>query len=305
MPARPLLPGWLDSVAGPVREATGVASTDELTGELLRQWGSSEVWRLSSGSGSVIVKRGSDTQAAEADVYEGLVRPLDLPAPELLHLERLEHAVVLVMADVGGATLEQTPSLDGFLAATQLLVELRSKPVEGVTDFGPGRLLDLVDRIRLGLAGAVVRSLTGARSTTGLDRAVELAEPALAELHRAVPLTVVHGDFVPKNLVTDGTRWTAVDWPAAYRAPHLGDLHTLLRDARTGGFATDPIVAHYIDAAGADPDLVRRQLVLGGVCFSLLALCWIVEEGLRTVPPSKDWIDGLLLELDDLTGELR
>jgi hypothetical protein len=120
-----------------------------------------------------------------------------------------------------------------------------------------------------------------------------------------VPLAVVHGDFVPKNLVTNGTRWTAVDWPAAYRAPHLGDLHTLLRDARTGGFATDPILDHYIDAADTDPALVRRQLVLGGVCFSLLALCWIVEEGLRTVPPSKDWIDGLLTELDDLTGELR
>jgi aminoglycoside phosphotransferase len=305
MPASPLLPGWLDSVVGPVVAATGVASTDELTGDLLRQWGSSEVWRLSSGSGSVIVKRGSDTQAAEADAYEQLVRPLDLPAPELLHLERLEDAVVLVMADVGGVTLEQNPSLEGFLAATELLVELRSKPVAGVTDFGPDRLLDLVDRIRLGLAGVVVQSLSGARSTAGLDRASDLAAPVLAELHRAAPLAVVHGDFVPKNLVTDGTRWTAVDWPAAYRAPHLGDLHTLLRDARTGGFATDPIVAHYVGAAGADPDQVRRQLVLGGVCFSLLALCWIVEEGLRTVPQSKDWIDGLLIELDDLTGELR
>jgi hypothetical protein len=305
MPARPLLPGWLESVAGPVLAATDVASTDELTGDLLRQWGSSEVWRLSSGSGSVIVKRGSDTQQAEADAYEQLVRPLDLPAPELLHLERLEDAVILVLADVGGVTLEQDPSLEGLLAATELLVELRSKPVAGVTDFGPDRLLDLVERIRLGLAGVGVQPLSGASCTAGLDRAVDLAAPALAELHRAVPLAVVHGDFVPKNLVTNGMRWTAVDWPAAYRAPHLGDLHTLLRDARTGGFATDPIVAYYIDAVGADPALVRRQLVLGGVCFSLLALCWIVEEGLRTVPPSKDWIDGLLIDLADLTGELR
>jgi hypothetical protein len=48
-----------------------------------------------------------------------------------------------------------------------------------------------------------------------------------------------------------------------------------------------------------------RAAVLGGVCFSLLALCWIFEGGLRTVPPSKDWIDSLLTELDALTGELR
>jgi hypothetical protein len=126
------------------------------------------------------------------------------------------------------------------------------------------------------VAGPVLAS-TGVASTEVLHlyRAMELAAPALAELHRGVPpAVVVHGDFV-------------------------------LRDARTGGFATDPIVARCIDAGGTDSDLVRRQLVLGGVCFSLLAPCWIVEEGLRTVPPSKDRIDGLLTELDDLTGELR
>jgi hypothetical protein len=77
-----------------------------------------------------------------------------------------------------------------------------------------------------------------------------------------------------------------------------------VRDAVALGHQGDQLVARYLDASGTDPDLVRRQLVVGGVCFSLLALCWIVEEGLRTVPPSKEWIDPLLVELNDLTEEL-
>ena len=35
------------------------------------------------------------------------------------------------------------------------------------------------------------------------------------------------------------------------------------------------------------------------------ALGWIVTEGQRVVPPSKDWIDPLIAELDELLGELR
>ena len=61
---------------------------------------------------------------------------------------------------------------------------------------------------------------------------------------------------MPKNLVTDGTRWTAIDWPGAYLAPHLSDLYTLVRDAVALGHDREPIVARYIDATGTDPALV-------------------------------------------------
>lgn len=279
-------PVWLEPIAGPVLEATGAVALDNLYCELLREWGSSEVWRLSYGPRSVIVKRGTDNQVAEASAYERFVVPLGLPAPSLIHLERQEDVVLLVLADVGKVNLEQQPSLEGFLAAADLLASMRSKAVPGPSEFGPERLADLVGRL-----------------DAPLDHVVEVVAPALASLDAS--LAVVHGDFVPKNLVTDGKRWNAVDWPAAYVAPHLSDLHTLVRDAVALGIEAEPIVARYIDAAGAGPSLVRRQLAVGGVCFSLLALSWIFEEGLRTVPVSKDWIDPLLVELNELTEELR
>jgi hypothetical protein len=277
-------PDWLETVAEAVLAETQAPSMEELTGELLREWGSSEVWRLSYGLRSVIVKRGSDAQAGEASTYERYVVPLGLPAPALIHSARVDDAALLVLADVGRVNLEQEPTAEGFLASASLLAEIRSEPVEGPSGFTSARLVELVDRISV--IDPSLRSVLIDRTAAALD-----------ELHREAPLVVVHGDFVPKNLVTDGKRWTAVDWPLAYLAPHLSDLYTLVRDAVAYGHQAEPIVARYIDASGTDPDLVRRQLSVGGACFILIALDWIVSEGHRTVPSSQEWVGPLLAEL--------
>lgn len=281
-----MLPAWLEVVSDPVLEATKAPDVGDLQGELLRQWGSSEVWRLSYGLSSVIVKRGTDGQADEADAYERFVVPLDLPAPALLHRHRSAGAGVLVLADVGRVTLEQEPSAEGFLAAAGLAATIRSREVSQRSEFPPERVKELADRIGR------------------IDFDLSPLTEALAALHRDVPVGVVHGDFVPKNLVTDGVRWTAIDWPGSYLAPHLSDLYTLIRDAESLGLGRPPIVARYIDATGTNPALVERQLLVGGGCFCLVALRFIVEEGLRTVPESVDWIDSLIGELADVVGTL-
>ena len=277
-----MLPDWLETVGEPVLQATNAPSLGELNGELLRQWGSSEVWRLSYGLRSVIAKRGSDGQYGEGTVYERIVIPLELPAPRLIHAS----SGVLVLEDAGRVTLEQEPTAEGFLAAAELSAAIRSKPVGQPSEFPPERVKELAGRI--------------GRIDFDLGPLVE----ALAALHREAPTAVVHGDFVPKNLVTDGTRWTAIDWPGAYLAPHLSDLYTLIRDAVALGHDREEIVARYIDASGTDSELVERQLLAGGGCFYLIALTFIVEEGLRTIPESKNWIDGLLTELADVVEKL-
>ena len=279
-----MLPGWLESVTDPVLRATKAPTIEALRGELLCQWGSSEVWRLSYGAHSVIAKRGTDGEADEASAYERFVVPLGLPAPSLIHQRRDADAGVLVLADAGRVNLEQEPSAAGFVACAELVTTIRSRSV-GASEFPPERVKELADTV-------------GPRLTFDLGPLVD----ALAGLQREAPAAVVHGDFVPKNLVSDGTRWAAVDWGAAYRAPHLSDLYTLVRDAVALGYDRAPIVAAYIDASGADPVVVDRQLKVGGACFCLRALAFIVTEGLRTIPDSKNWIDPLLAELGGLVG---
>ncbi|WP_328991644.1 phosphotransferase [Kribbella sp. NBC_01245] len=281
-------PAWLDPVEPDVLAATGATTVDELTGETLRQWGSSEVWRLTSANGrSVIVKRGTDSQTAEANAYEQLVIPLGLPAPTLFRLHRDADAIILVLADAGAATLEQRPSREGYLAAAELLVTIGSVAASQARS---QRLDGLIGQIPDGELRA---------------KTLALAVPALRELGQTSPHRVVHGDFVPKNLVSDGVTWTAIDWPAAYVAPHLADLYTLTREARKDGVDPAEVVAHYNVVSGNDPELTQKQLAVGGISFTLQALTWIVTEGRRTVPESLTWIDGLLADLRELTTTLE
>lgn len=286
-----MLPAWLDSIAGPVLAATQAPNLSELKGEVLREWGSSEVWRLSYGLRSVIAKRGSDAQVTEAAAYRRFVVPLQLPAPELIHAVETDDAVLLVLADVGLVSLEQEPTAEGFLAAAELIATVRSQPIDAPNEFTSDQLRDLVRR------SPADGELAARLESVGVAK--------LDELQAETPARVVHGDFVPKNLVTDGTRWTIVDWPLAYVAPHLSDLHMLLRDAVAVGHQRGPIVARYIDASGTDPQLVQRQLAIGGIAFTLRALTWVVEEGANTVPSSREWVTPLLAELTDLTANLR
>ncbi|MEV6281765.1 phosphotransferase [Kribbella sp. NPDC051770] len=290
-----VLPEWIEAVEPAVLKATGAPAPGDLGGEQLRRWGSSEVWRLSYGLRSVIVKRGSDTQSTEGTAYERYVRPLRLPAPELIELVHLDGAVLLVMEDVGRVTLEQEPSLEGFLAAVDLLAEIRSVPVDGASEFDADRLSDLAARVAEGRP----------EPASGLVERVEnRLRPAVADLHRMVRPRVVHGDYVGKNLVTDGRRWTPVDWPLTYLAPQLPDLYTLTREAVALGHDRDHLVTRYCEAAGTDRTLVERQTLIGGCGFTLRALAWVIEEGVHTVPSSKDWITPLLDELDGLLDQL-
>ncbi|GAA1588213.1 hypothetical protein GCM10009804_50390 [Kribbella hippodromi] len=292
--------------------ALGAPGVDEVHTELLRRWGSSEVWRLSYGLRSVVVKRGSDTQAGELGAYERFVVPLGLPAPEVLY----GSDDVLVLADVGRVTLEQEPTAEGFVAAAELVARIREKTLDQPSDFPPERVGDLATRIEQagqngsGVAGSA--ELVGRSGSAGLAGAevglggVEVGRlaGALERLHRDAAVGVVHGDFVPKNLVSDGTRWSVVDWPVAYAAPHLSDLYTLVREAVALGYERGPIIARYVEVSGADPFLVDRQLLVGGACFCLLALTFVVDEGIRTIPGSEDWIAPLHAELTDLIAQL-
>ena len=116
------------------------------------------------------------------------------------------------------------------------------------------------------------------------------------------PATIVHSDFHAKNLMhgPDG-RIVPVDWPLAYLHPHLGDLYCLLRDARKAGLADavgeSALPEVFAEESGTSPAAVRDRMVTGGLCWTTVALCWVLEEGIHVVPESADWIDELVTDL--------
>ncbi len=127
-----------------------------------------------------------------------------------------------------------------------------------------------------------------------------------------MPYTIVHGDFHTKNLVHDRGSITPVDWGSAYLSPHLGDLYSLICDA-TDVLDDDAVqelkdlyVQRTTELGGEDQTAISLewQLLIGGLCFDLRSLCWVVEEGIHSVPVSESWIDDLVSDIDKLSRVL-
>jgi hypothetical protein len=305
------LPGWLTDLAGGLGVGGPVIGGPVVGGELLRRWGLSEVWRVQLGGPvprSVIVKRGTGEMADEARRYRQLVVPLAAPAPRLLATAGGAGAeqVVLVLQDVGPETLEQRPSADGYRAAVRALARMRTSAARRLsTDSAVGAGLrmttaDFADTARR--AGAGLAALRP-------DLAGRLDDPARTLVNRldrlTEPETIVHGDFHAKNLIhARGGQIIAVDWPSAHVHAHLGDLYCLLREADKRGLARDAGTAAlpetFAREAGADVRNVVDDLVTGGLCWIMLALRWLVDEGIRAVPESREWLDELVADCSAL-----
>lgn len=293
------LPDWFCAVEKPAAAALGGAVSG---GEVLRRWGSSEVWRIRSASGrSVIAKRGRHGMAREAHVYTDLVQPLDLPAPEILHLERISDDVVLLLRDVGAVTLEEQPTRDGFEQAARLLARMDARSAEGLAR-GVAVPADL-RRSPVWFIGLLPLIENGLRWwRPDLSRSLDPVGSALAGRLRGRE-HVVHGDVEAKNFVLGVGGVTLIDWPTASVDRHLGDLYTLARAAASVDIDRADVLRWY--SGGAVPAALARQVVLGGLCWTLEAVHWIVQEGAVTVPDSIGWLDGLMVDLETLRSTLE
>lgn len=309
-PAETGLPDWMTDPHGPPLGPDAVV----FRGELLRLWGLSEVWRLHLGGPeprSVIVKRGTGEMAEEARRYRELVVPLGIAAPGLLaaHGGDDGQPVVLVLEDVGSDTLEQRPTADGYEEAVRTLARMRAVAAQGLArDPAVGMRL----RWTSGDFADTARRAAVALAELRPDLAGALDAPAKVLIRRldrllGQPDTIVHGDFQSKNLIhgAEGSV-VPVDWPGAYVHPHLGDLYLLLREARHHESIlkvdADALIKVFAQKAGTDPGPVRDQMMTGGLCWTMLALRWVVEEGVRTVPVSAGWIDELVTDARSLAA---
>jgi aminoglycoside phosphotransferase (APT) family kinase protein len=292
------VPGWLPDLDGTIAGA-----------ELLRGWQLSEVWRIHLTGvtrKSVIAKRGVGELTGEARRYRELVVPLGIPAPRLL---AEGGPGVIILEDLGGDSLEQRPTPEGFAEAVRVLARMRAEAARRLAD------PSLANDLRRSTADFVTVAERAATAVTALrpDLAGALDTPTRALVSRlerlaGEPATIVHGDFQAKNLMhTPDGRIVTIDWSDAYVHPHLGDLYLLLREATKNraidgvrGEALKELFAH---EAGTDPRTVTDQLVTGGLCWTMTALRWVAEVGVHEVPISRDWIDELITDLQRLARQ--
>jgi hypothetical protein len=274
-------------------------------GERLRHWGLSEVWRVRLGGPeprSMIVKRGTGEMAVEARLYRDLVLPSGAPAPRLIAAAGGDaDPVVLVLDDVGTHTLEQRPTADGYRSAVRTLARMRTSAARWLAS-APAGVHPVADLLAVGRRAADGLAVLRPDLAGALDDVVAVL-PGRLERLAGEPVTLVHGDFHAKNLIHADGGIVVVDWPCAYVHAHLGDLYSLIREAGKVGLGHGAeLPAVFAREAGADPGTVADHLITGGLCWTLGAVRWVVEEGAVAVPESRQWIDELVVECRDLAA---
>ncbi|WP_193726619.1 phosphotransferase [Paenibacillus guangzhouensis] len=271
---------------------------------LLRKWSLSEVYRVRLSSGeSRIVKWGGREMAGEAEIYRQLVHPLQIKAPQIYAVVECLEGGVMVMEDAGGCNLEQQPEPQHFLESARELARLRQSAaahLEAVLSretkeryfVPPDAFIRQLDDLLRSDAIRGNQVLYNVRARLPHD---------LRTLYQTVPLSIVHHDFHAKNLVIQDTGIMPIDWSIAYLSPHLGDLYCLIKEARNGTALTEEdIIAAFQDVADIPIQQLEWQVRMGGICWLIRTLHWLVHGGIETIPGSEAWVPDLLQDLEYL-----
>ncbi|OWA35789.1 hypothetical protein B9G55_07810 [Saccharibacillus sp. O16] len=275
---------------------------------LLRQWTLSEVYRVKLASGETrIVKWGGSEMAGEAGIYRDLVQPLQIKAPQLLEFVQLPNSGVMVMEDVGEHNVEQQPHPAHFVEAARELARVRAQAAVHIEKTLSKQTIDAYsvsaeDFLKLLDDLLDSERLAGSEVLTKLEK--ELPH-FLEKLYRTVPKSIVHHDYHAKNLVIQENGITPIDWPNAYLSPHLGDLYCLMKEAHARSQVTRAeLLSAYLEASDLQMSDLRWQLPIGGICWLVKTLHWLVYGGTETIPGSDAWIPDLVQDVEQLCQEI-
>lgn len=277
---------------------------------LLRKWALSEVYRATWKSGQTsIIKWAAQEMARESAIYRQLVIPMQIKAPCIFNLLELETDAVMIMEDVGRQNLEQQPLPYYLLEAARELARLRKVasanleaqiPSETISSYtvSAANFITLLDDL--------LESPRLSKSCV-LSRLRKTLPSHLEKLYRTLPLTLVHHDFHAKNLMIQGNGILPIDWSLAYLSPHLGDLHCLVNEAKAWCCVSqDNVLSAFLQEAGTELSMeqLNWQVKIGGLCWLIKTLRWLVYGGTVTIPDSDAWIPDLMNDLEDLMKDL-
>lgn len=276
------------------------------TWSLLRKWSLSEVYRVALISGETrIIKWGGREMAGEAAIYQQLLRPLKIQSPHLFDFYQLGNDSVMIMEDAGRANLEQQPDPDLFVEAAKELARLRKVASTNLEITLPSEIIRSYTVSATHFL-AMLDDLLQSHRFSGNNVLLQLQQTFpndLNTLYQKLPLTLVHHDYHAKNLLIQGNRILPIDWAIAYLSPHLGDLYCLLTEARTWSkMPQEDLLLAFRNEAGTDlsMEMLNWQVTIGGICWLIKTLKWLVYGGTDTIPGSEAWVPDLMNDLENL-----
>ncbi|MNZ83432.1 serine/threonine protein kinase [compost metagenome] len=275
---------------------------------LLRKWALSEVYRVKLATGETrIIKWGGSEMAGEAGIYRDLVHPLQLNAPQIFEFVQLKDSGVMIMEDAGEKNLEQQPHPAHFLEASRELARLRVSATANLEKMLSKKVIDTYSVSMenfLELLDDLLKSKKLAE-TEVLLKLKKVLPRHLERLYQMVPTSIVHHDYHAKNLLIQDNGIMPIDWSISYLSPHLGDLYCLITEAHAwSNLSREEMVSAYLEVTDLQIDHLNWQLQIGGLCWLIKTLHWLVYGGTDIIPGSETWIPNLLKDVESLYQEI-
>ena len=300
-------PDWLELIADSLKPAK-VIGVDPL-----REWSLSQVFRLTldDEDRTLIAKRGIPTKGpTELEIYQECLIPLAIDAPTVFASYASDSEYILLMEDLRGTDLEQHPSNSYFLDAARTLADIRASTdrIGKISASNLQRHLLTKDQLLLDFDYVIERvGLEHGEMVHALGRQGDSFSRHLDRLYQEVPPTLNHNDYHAKNLLHVSGRIVPVDWANARISPHLGDLYCLINEGNDQHISRETLIGAYRSALkdrGRQEEVTDWHLDLGGLCWSVHCLQWILEFGLDAIPISKTWVPNFLTEICAIISRL-
>jgi len=275
---------------------------------LLRKWTLSEVYRVKLATGETrIIKWGGSEMSGEAGIYRDLVYPLQIKAPRIYEFVQLKDSGVMIMEDAGEKNLEQEPHPAHFLEASRELARLRVSATANVERMLPRKVIDKYFVSKENILRLFSDLLQSQRLTEYevLWKLEKVLPCHLERLYQIVPASIVHHDYHAKNLLIQDNGIMPIDWSIAYLSPHLGDLYCLIMEASAWSDLTrEEVISAYLEVTDLHMEHLNWQLRIGGLCWLIKTLRWLVYGGTDIIPGSEAWIPDLVKDVENLYQEM-
>ncbi|MCY9763756.1 aminoglycoside phosphotransferase family protein [Paenibacillus alvei] len=277
---------------------------------LLREWALSEVYRITLRSGETrILKWGGKEMAQEAANYRRLINPLHIVAPRIFDFYESERSAVMIMEDAGKYNLEQQPCPELFLEAARQLARIRDTATMNIEKNMPISHIHQYTETAVDFLTYAKDLLRSPRLAdhSALSKLHDIFPQQLERLYHTQPLTLVHHDYHAKNLLIQGTQIMPIDWSISYLSPHLGDLHCLIDEAREYSHVPrEEMLSAFHSAMEQDCSMeqLKWQVNIGGLCWLVKTLKWLVYGGTDTIPGSDEWVPDLMDEVELLVNKI-
>lgn len=220
----------------------------------------------------------------EAAVYRDVLEPLVVAVPRFIGFEEVGASSWLVTQYEDGARLSKSPR-DALIAAGRWLGEFH-RAGEKLIDGGGPKSINALDARYFRSWSERTRAFTPSPHTskpwlTSVCAAFEDLTPSLA----TGPLTVVHGEFYPANILLAHGRVLPVDWQSAAIGPGEIDIASLIE-----GWGNGAIVAACLRTyersrwPHGTPAGFRRRLALARVYWPLR---WLGDDRAWSLDPRR------------------